>query len=144
MFHKVEGVSLFDSFYWVITTTTTVGYGDITPETEIGKILSIFVMISGIGVLGVLLASVAEIMIEKGLKRKPRVFMENHVIALGWNGVIYVAVKELLKEGVEIAVVADVESVPVEHKDLVFIRGDITDEDVLKRAGKWKVTRLST
>ena len=32
LFHKVEGVSFFDSLYWVITTTTTVGYGDITDE----------------------------------------------------------------------------------------------------------------
>ena len=135
LFHKVEGVSLFDSLYWVITTTTTVGYGDITPKTEIGKVLSIFVMISGIGVLGVMLASMAEIMIEKGLKRRPRVFMEDHVIALGWNGVIEVAVKELLKEGIEVAVVADVESIPIEHENLVFINGDITDEEILKRAG---------
>ena len=45
--------SIPDSIYWAIVTTTTVGYGDITPATELGKILSSFMMITGYVIIAV-------------------------------------------------------------------------------------------
>lgn len=45
--------SIPDSIYWAIVTTTTVGYGDITPATELGKILSSLMMITGYVIIAV-------------------------------------------------------------------------------------------
>jgi len=45
--------SIPDSIYWAIVTTTTVGYGDITPTTELGKILSSIMMITGYVIIAV-------------------------------------------------------------------------------------------
>ena len=42
-----------DSIYWAIVTLTTVGYGDVTPVTAIGKILATFIMILGYGIIAV-------------------------------------------------------------------------------------------
>ena len=41
------------SIYWAIVTLTTVGYGDITPQTDFGQFLSAFVMIMGYAILAV-------------------------------------------------------------------------------------------
>ena len=41
------------SIYWAIVTTTTVGYGDITPTTDLGKILSSIMMILGYVIIAV-------------------------------------------------------------------------------------------
>ncbi|MFK7933224.1 MAG: ion transporter [Saprospiraceae bacterium] len=41
------------SIYWAIVTLTTVGYGDITPVTELGQFISAFVMILGYAVIAV-------------------------------------------------------------------------------------------
>lgn len=41
------------SIYWAIVTTTTVGYGDITPATDVGKILSSLMMILGYVIIAV-------------------------------------------------------------------------------------------
>lgn len=41
------------SIYWAIVTTTTVGYGDMTPGTDIGKILSSIMMILGYAIIAV-------------------------------------------------------------------------------------------
>ncbi len=43
--------SIPTSIYWAIVTITTVGYGDITPVTNLGKFLSAFVMILGYAVI---------------------------------------------------------------------------------------------
>ena len=45
--------SIPTSIYWSIVTLTTVGYGDITPVTSIGKFLSAAVMILGYAVIAV-------------------------------------------------------------------------------------------
>ena len=51
--------SLGDSLWWAIATTTTVGYGDTYPATPIGRFVATFVMVTGIGLVGAVSASIA-------------------------------------------------------------------------------------
>jgi voltage-gated potassium channel len=48
-----------DSLWWAIVTLTTVGYGDIVPETAAGRFTGVMVMVAGVGILGVLAGSLA-------------------------------------------------------------------------------------
>ena len=41
------------SMYWVIVTITTVGYGDITPQTTMGQFLASIIMILGYAIIAV-------------------------------------------------------------------------------------------
>jgi voltage-gated potassium channel len=43
-----------DAFWWSVSTITTVGYGDVYPVTPEGRILAMVLMISGIGLFGIL------------------------------------------------------------------------------------------
>jgi voltage-gated potassium channel len=52
--------SIGDAFWWGITTLTTVGYGDIVPETTAGRLAGVALMLTGVGVLGLLAGSLAE------------------------------------------------------------------------------------
>ncbi len=45
--------SIPQSIYWAVVTITTVGYGDISPVTPIGKVLSIVVMLCGYSIIAV-------------------------------------------------------------------------------------------
>jgi voltage-gated potassium channel len=45
--------SIPTSIYWAIVTITTVGYGDITPITELGKVISAFVMLLGYAIIAI-------------------------------------------------------------------------------------------
>jgi voltage-gated potassium channel len=51
LFHFIESWRWLDSLYFCVTTLTTVGYGDFFPQTDAGKILFIFYILSGLGIL---------------------------------------------------------------------------------------------
>jgi voltage-gated potassium channel len=48
----VEGWRVLDSFYFSVTTLTTVGFGDPAPATAAGKIFTILYIFVGLGVIG--------------------------------------------------------------------------------------------
>ena len=48
-----------DSLWWGIVTLTTVGYGDIVPETTKGRTAAVFLMLTGIATLGVISGTLA-------------------------------------------------------------------------------------
>ena len=56
LFSVVERTGLFYSLYFTFITAMTVGYGDITPNTDIGKVLSVCMGISGIVTTGIIVA----------------------------------------------------------------------------------------
>jgi len=54
-----------DAIWWSFVTTTTVGYGDISPETGTGRIIAAVLMIIGIGFVGMLTATIATFFLSK-------------------------------------------------------------------------------
>lgn len=53
-----EKQSFSDALWWSIVTCTTVGYGDISPSTSIGRIIAVLLMIFGIGTIGMLTGTI--------------------------------------------------------------------------------------
>lgn len=50
------------SFYWALTTLTTIGYGDITPTDNTGRIFTCFIMIIGVGMYGIVIGNISRIL----------------------------------------------------------------------------------
>ena len=55
----VEGWDPLDSLYFSVISLATVGYGDLTPHTALGKLFTIFFVLAGVGVLVVFVSEVA-------------------------------------------------------------------------------------
>jgi voltage-gated potassium channel len=50
--------------WWAVQTVTTVGYGDITPTDPLGRVIAALVMVSGIGFLTVVTATITAVFVE--------------------------------------------------------------------------------
>ena len=66
----VEGMTLVDTYYFLVTTATTVGYGDFSPQTTMGKFLGTAYMVVGIALLGIFLGKVTDMMVRVSSRRK--------------------------------------------------------------------------
>ena len=64
-YHHIEGWTYLEAVYFSTVTLTTVGYGDITPKTDLGRIVTIFYAIFGIGIVLYGLSTVSAHFIEQ-------------------------------------------------------------------------------
>jgi voltage-gated potassium channel len=56
-YHFVEKFSWINSWYFCVVTLATVGYGDIVPKTDIGKLFTSFYIIVGVGIITTFLSA---------------------------------------------------------------------------------------
>ncbi len=50
-YHFIENLKWIDALYFSVITLTTVGYGDISPQTDIGKLFTIVYILVGLGII---------------------------------------------------------------------------------------------
>jgi voltage-gated potassium channel len=80
-FMQAEGLSLVDALYFCIVTIATVGYGDIHPMTQVGKLLAVALIITGVGTFLGVVANATEVLLNKR-EGKVRVQKLNMVIGV--------------------------------------------------------------
>jgi len=78
---KAKGSNIHDypdALWWAIVTVTTVGYGDRFPVTEGGRVVAVILMLVGIGLIGVLTATVASVFIKEHTDDNKEEFKKGH------------------------------------------------------------------
>lgn len=129
--------SLFSSLWWTMQTLTTVGYGDTPVYGFLGKINAIFIMVVGIGSLGVFLASMSASITNFGHRRRigmAGVRMKKHVIVCNYDNHAREIVREITQTGSSVVVISEKDIVS-EEPEFRFVKGSCLDEAVLNRAG---------
>jgi archaellum biogenesis protein FlaJ (TadC family) len=70
-YHFWEHLTWVDSFYFSVVTLGTIGYGDISPQTNVGKIFTIFYIIFGVAIfLSLVKALLVKVAKRRAKKRK--------------------------------------------------------------------------
>jgi voltage-gated potassium channel len=59
IFMLIEGFSPIDSFYFCFITLATIGYGDLSPATNLGKLVTVVYSVAGLGIMAALISSIA-------------------------------------------------------------------------------------
>ncbi len=131
--------SFFDGFWWVMTTVTTVGYGDYYPVTVAGRIIALFLYIFGIGLIGVVIGKVVDGLASYRIKREEGDIMfkgEKHYIIIGWSHKAKFSIKEMLDtdQSIEIVIIDDLDKAPMLEENIYYIRGNASDRDTLQKA----------
>lgn len=130
----------FDAIYWALVTISTVGYGDITPSTTEGRMITLLLIISGIGVIAFSTSIVVAAFTEKLSElRENRVYSElerfkDYVIICGYGRVGQV-VAGMLKHDGENVLIVDNESSRVElakQQGFLAIKGDAGETQLLQ------------
>ena len=61
---KIEKMPFVDALWWAFVTATTVGYGDLSPTTGLGRIVASILMLVGIGLIGSLTSSITSFFLD--------------------------------------------------------------------------------
>ncbi len=140
--------TFFDAVWWTIVTITSVGYGDYYPVTITGRIIGIFIIISGFVIFSTFTAYIASNFIDQKIKERKglnKVKLRNHIVICGWNNsakrILKFLVEHINESPVTVVLINELDENTVstirnhyEQIDIKFIRGDFTNQDILNRA----------
>ncbi len=101
----IEGWNFFDSFYMTVISLTTVGYGEVRDLSTNGRIFTIFLLFSGMGILAYGMGTFTAFLVEghlmdylRGRKMNKKIQrMRNHFRLCGYRGEGRYALEELIK-----------------------------------------------
>lgn len=136
-------ITLLDALYFVVTTVTTTGYGDITPKDASTwlKLYTCLMMVLGSATVAVLYSIVTDYVVTARLQQlvgRQDVPDSGHVIVAGLGDVGYRVVEELHRMGSKVVVI-DLDGtgkyVGTIRNHIPVIVGDARDQETLRRAG---------
>lgn len=87
---ETDMLAFHDFFYWLVVTSSTVGYGDMSPVTDNGKlIVALYVIPAGLSIFALVVGRVAGWVArqwQKGNKGMHDLNLTGHILLIGWNG----------------------------------------------------------
>jgi voltage-gated potassium channel len=151
----LEKWNFLDSLYMTVITLTTVGFGEVHPVNEQGRILTMTILVSGLGVVGYLVGTLTQILVEgqllriMGRKKLERQIekLKDHIIICGYGRVGRIICEEIYRSKPTPLVVIDSDSTvtaKIEEDGHLYLLGDATEEQCLLRAGIRNAKGLAT
>ncbi len=138
---QIENLGIDNAFYWVVSTITTVGYGDVVFTSTAGRIFSIFVQASGVPLFfGIILTLVVTPWFERTMKvplsTKAPKGMNDHIIICGYNRLVEVLINELKDKDLDFLIIDEDEEIlySLMKSSIPCMYGIASEESTLERA----------
>ncbi len=140
--YKMLGFSWLDALYQTVTTVATVGFREVEPLSDVGKVFTMVLILVGVGValytFSVLMETVVEGQLQEllGRRRMNRAIadLSGHVIICGWGRVGRTIAEDLAASGRGVVVI-DSNAERLETATHLALVGDATEDAVLRAAG---------
>ncbi|PZE20548.1 potassium channel family protein [Paenibacillus xerothermodurans] len=131
--------TLFNALWWVMTTVTTVGYGDFYPRTTAGKWLGMFLFIFGVSLLSITISKVIDALLVYQRKKeagKLQYHGQNHFVIIAWSKHAELAILEILNTdpSAEVVLIDSAEKTPLTHDRVHYVQGNPVQEATLVMA----------
>lgn len=142
--------TLFDAIWYTLVTITTVGYGDITPHSILGRTSAMILLLAGVALFGALSGKFASFLFDRQQKKDRGLLkmnkMKNHFLICGWKPNFERILEGILLANPEIppekitllnnSSQTEMEKIKVDSrfKNIHYIHGDFTDEDTLLKS----------
>jgi voltage-gated potassium channel len=141
----VEEWSFIDALYMVVITLSTVGYMEVNPLSPAGRIITLSVIIIGVGTFVYVAGEAAQLIVEGKLQfflGRRRILnriksLKGHFIICGFGRIGSVVAEEIRREGYPVVVVERNPDMieQIEAQGFLYVEGDATSDDVLIDAG---------
>lgn len=137
---KPQITDLVTAFYYAMVTMSTVGYGDITPQTSEAKLFAVSIIALGVAVFATSLTAVIAPLVTRSLQRIVnrkgiRMQRENHFVVIGNTPLALNTWRELARRGHPVTRLLRQEPEAGVPENVDHVVGDPSDGDVLRKAG---------
>ncbi len=142
--------TLFDAIWYTLVTITTVGYGDITPHSVLGRTSAMILLLAGVALFGALSGKFASFLFDRQQKKDRGLLkmnkIKNHFLICGWKPNFERILEGILLANPEIppekiillnnSSQNEMEKIKADSrfKNINYIHGDFTDEDTLLKS----------
>ncbi|MBL0712934.1 MAG: potassium channel protein [Desulfosarcina sp.] len=148
----IEGWNFMDSLYMTVITISTVGYGEVRQVDLVGRVFTIFIVLTGVGFSVYVAGAVVQLMVEgqirqiMGRRRLDQKIkrLKNHYIICGYGRIGRVLVRNLRRKISDIVVIDNNPDLAaaLEEDGVLYVAGDATEETTLIKAGIQKARGL--
>lgn len=148
----IEEWTWLEALYMTSITLTTVGFGEVRPLSDSGRIFTVFLIILGVGTVAYGFSTVAQYVLAADLgptlrRRRIRRMLRNtqdHIIICGY-GRVGRSATQTLRDGSDTVVVIDRDATlisKVREQGIAAVWGDATSDDTLREAGIGRASGL--
>ncbi|MFO7611563.1 MAG: potassium channel family protein [Clostridia bacterium] len=119
--------NFMDAIWYSIVTVSTVGYGDYTPVTTVGRIVGLLFIVFAIAVLGLIIGKMTNFFQRLAETRRLGMLgtgFENHIIIMGWDSFSESVAVQLINADKKVAIMTD------EKNDVDLIYQKFSSKDI--------------
>ena len=133
-----------NALWWTIVTMTTVGYGDMTPTTGLGRFFAIIIMLSGIALIAIVTGTISSIFTSKRIMEDrglEKITLNNHIVICGWNKNAINIIENLINNNKTLNFVLineepenNMNSILSKFEQVKYVKGDYALDSILLNA----------
>lgn len=150
----LEGYTLIEAIYMTIITVSTVGFTEVQPLSEAGRLFTVILIFLSFGTFAYAVTSLSKYLIDGSYNKYIKQYrmekiineLNGHVIVCGAGNNGDEVIRILKSHHKEIVLIEKDENMTEElrYRDILYVMGDATDESVLLKAGISRASSMIT